>query len=445
MERLMHYVWQHRLWLPGDLRTAGGESIEVLDPGMLNTNAGPDFFNAKIKIAGRIWAGNVEIHVRASDWHRHGHDTDPAYASVILHVVGVDDSMVCRPDGSTIPQTVMRCAADLRNTYDSMTAASADGVPCASMLGTLPRIYVTDWIEALGMERLYAKAARVEEYMSRYGGDWKQTVYTLLARGLGFGLNGEPFERLAAAMPLRHLLHHCGSPLTVEAALFGQAGLLDDTPNGTDEAAYVERLRGEYAFVKNKYGLKPLHFVGWKMARMRPANFPHRRIALLAALVDGGFRLGYELVSAREPQAMARLFEAVLPRFWQQHYNFSAPTGRVPSLISSSTLNILLINVAVPLLYAWGILTGGSDTLERAVDILHAMPPERNSIVSSFAAAGIGCDNAFSSQALIELRRNYCEQRKCLYCRLGHRLLAAKALVRPSLSQPTSPSQQAAT
>lgn len=428
----MHYVWQHRLWLPGDLRTAGGECIEVLDPGLPNTNAGPDFFNAKIRVGERVWAGNVEIHVRASDWKRHGHDNDRAYDTVILHVVGSDDCTVCRPDGSVIPQTVMRCAPDLRQTYDKIVGSPADVVPCAPMIADLPRIYVSDWMTALGMERLYAKAARVDQYMKRYKGDWKQTVYTLLARGLGFGVNGEPFERLAAAMPLRHLLHHCGSPLTIEAALFGQAGLLDVDVTDQLEADYLTRLRNEYAFVCGKYNLKPPGPLGWKMARMRPANFPHRRIALLGALVNGGFSLCYELMSVEGTAAIASLFDARLPEFWHDHFSFNAKAaGRVPSLLSTSTLNILLINVAVPLLYAWGLLTGRADALERAVDMLHSLPAERNNIISRFAAAGISCDNAFASQALIELQRNYCEARKCLYCRLGHRLLSAGALLRP--------------
>ncbi len=426
----MQYVWQHRLWLPADMATVDGRRIDVLDPGLLNTGSGPDFFNAKIRIAGRLWAGNVEIHVRASDWHRHGHDSDPAYDNVVLHVVERDDARILRPNGAEIPQIVMPCAADFSRSYHEMVDNRLSSLPCASLIPALDKIYISDWITALGFERLYEKSDRVAATLRRFNADWGQTIYVTLARALGFGINSEPFERLAAATPLRQLMRHRDSRDTVEGALFGQSGLLDRLPATFDDDPYVKRLRGEHAFAVAKYGLKPLHDAGWKMARMRPQNFPYRRIAALAALICKGFGIGYELLGVRnEPEARA-LFDFALEGYWADRYTFGAPSGHCPKALSKSSVTLLIINAVAPVLHAYGILTGHPEATERAVDMLSALPPEDNTFVRTFTEAGIACPDAFSSQALVQLRRAYCDPRKCLYCRIGHRYLAGKAIRR---------------
>lgn len=429
-EKLMQYVWQHRLWLPDDMRTVDGQALEVLDPGMLNTDSGPDFFNAKVRINGHLWAGNIEIHVRASDWHRHGHDADRAYDTVVLHVVDTDDCRITRPGGEAIPQAVMSCARNFSRSYDEMVNKPGSGLACADEISTLPRIYLTDWITALAFERLYAKADRIEALAERLNGDWREAIYVTLARALGFHTNSDALERLALATPLSRLLHHQGQTLSIEGALFGQAGLIPELPIGSAEGDYASRLIAEYNFLAAKYGLARPKSLVWKMARMRPQNFPHRRIAVLAAMVADGFDIARKILAVRNADEAAALFNVRLSEFWTSHYTFDPSDSRVNSALGRNSINTLIINVVVPILYAYGRVYGNSDMQEKAVDILQSLPAEQNSVIRLFEAGGISCPDAFTGQALIELRRSYCEPRKCLYCRFGHRFLAHKAINR---------------
>ncbi len=423
----MQYVWQHRLWLAPDMRTVDGRVVQVIDPGLLNTDAGPDFFNAKIRIDGRTWVGNVEIHVRASDWFRHHHDSDPAYDSVILHVVDRDDMPVRRRGSSSeiIPQLIMPCAPDFADRYAAMINHPASELACADRLASIPPIYVNDWISALAYERVYEKSDRALSLHSRFTGDWEETCYVTLARALGFGINADAFQRLALSLPLRALRKHSDSLPALEAILFGQAGLLDSLTDLSHP--YLSRLVTDYRFYAAKFGLQQPQSLGWKMSRMRPQNFPHRRIALLAAMLHGGFRLMSRLLAVTTPDEAAALFSAGLSGFWHEHYTFSGAPVSAPASLSRASIHLLVINVVVPLLHAYGQSTGSDTHVARAFSILQALAPERNSIVALFSRAGIPCPDAFTSQALLRLRRSYCETRKCLYCRLGHRILASQA------------------
>ncbi len=432
MEKLMQYVWQHRLWMPSDMTTVDGQRVDVLDPGLLNNDSGPDFFNAKIRIGDRMWAGNVEIHVRASDWQRHGHHTDPAYDSVILHVVERDDARVHRLNGEEIPQIVMPCAANFSRSYHEMVNNPVAELPCASYINSLPQIYFTDWVTALGFERLYEKAARVSEYANRFGGDWGQAIYVVLARALGFSTNSDAFERLALLTPLRQLMRHRDSQITVEGALFGQAGFLDALPEGLsdDGAHYIRRLKEEYVFMTGKYGLTRPQSLGWRMGRLRPQNFPHRRLATLAQMISEGFTIGYKLLHVSNEEEARALFDLHLSGFWSRRYNFTTESAPGTGALSKSSVTTLIINVVSPVLHAYGTATGHLELCDRAVDLLHSLPPEDNTLVRAFTGAGIDCPDAYTSQALIQLRRNYCHPRKCLYCRIGHRYLSEKAIRR---------------
>ena len=432
MEKLMQYVWQHRLWLQQDMRTVDGRRVQVLDPGLLNTGAGPDFFNAKVNIDGHTWAGNIEIHVKASDWHRHGHDKDPAYDTVILHVVDRDDAVVRRPDGEVIPQLRMPCAGDLSEHYRNLVGRADIDLPCSATICSLPRIYVTDWLSTLAYERLYDKADRIEALRERFAGDWEQTCYVTVARCLGFGVNNEPFERLALSVPLQFVGKHSDDPTAIEALLFGQAGLLDGHGAGADP--YADRLRKEYTFLATKFGLRKPESLGWKMARMRPANFPHRRIAVLAAMLAGGFRMLQRVVSVKSVDEACELFSPEMPNYWQWRYSFGPGGQRQLGSLSRSSALIMVINVVAPLMMAYGTAHSDREMTDRAVSLLHDIGSERNSIVEMFARAGLKVSNAFESQALIQLRRAYCETRKCLYCRVGHRMLSAKAIRRDQKS-----------
>ena len=297
---------------------------------------------------------------------------------------------------------------------------------CAADVGSLPGVFLDDWLSALSFERLYGKVDRIMGLLDRFSGSWAEVVYVTLARALGFGVNSEPFERLALGLPVRVMMKHRDSLLSVESMLFGQAGFLEGDAAGSDDG-YVRRLADEYRFLSNKFGLRPCADMGWKLSRMRPQNFPHRRIAALAAYVHGGFDVGHAVFEASDEEELRRAFSVELTGYWASRYSFASPSACTPSALGRGSVSLLIINVAVPLIYARGLWEGDTVMQDRAVDILMGLRPERNSIVGLFESAGIRCRDAFTSQALIQLRRGYCEPRKCLYCRIGHRLLAMKA------------------
>jgi len=424
MERLMQFVWQHRLGLWQDMRTVDGKRVRVVDQGVLNGDSGPDFFNATVEIDGETWVGNVEIHVRASDWKRHGHDGDPAYDSVILHVVQYDDMAVHRRDGSVIAQMVMRCTPEAAVRCNRLLASAAVMLPCAAIVGSLPGIFKTEWLSALGAERLCRKSERVLSLVEETGGHWEGAAYVTFARALGFGLNSEPFELLARSVPLAFLNRHADNLLAVEALLLGQAGLIP--PPADDEEPYTTRLRTEFEFLSHKFGLHQVR-PAWKMARTRPQNFPHRRLALLAQRIHKGFYLMGELADAADVDAMRKVFDVTLTGFWATHFTFvSAGGGCSPRALSRASVDALLINVAVPLLHARAMARDDLDGMARCIGILHLLEGESNAVVRMFEGIGVECSDAFTSQALIELRREYCEKKKCIYCRWGHRMLSAE-------------------
>ncbi len=426
MEELMQYVWQFRLWPTRDMSTIDGRRIVVVDPGLINRDAGPDFFNAKVLIDGTMWSGNVEIHVRASDWHRHGHDRDEAYDSVVLHIVDISDTEITRRDGQKIPQMVMQCAPDFSVKYRDMVHSQFRELPCGNEIGTLPSLYLTDWLSALAFERLYAKTDRIKATLDRTSQSWMDVIYHTLSRALGFSINGQPFELLARSTPLKAMLHHTDSVFSIEAMLFGQSGLLDSvSPDGDD---YPSRLAAEYRFLATKYSLKKSEGMVWKMARMRPQNFPHRRIAALAQMISQNFVFSGRMLEIGSEEEARKLFDVSLSGYWASHYSFSDSGGNAVAsrAFSQASVTVLLINVVVPLIFAYALTTGDQRRQEFAVDLLHSLKPESNFIIETFTRAGIKATDAFTTQALIQLRRDYCEPRKCLYCRIGHKLLSAK-------------------
>ncbi|MDE6645480.1 MAG: DUF2851 family protein [Muribaculaceae bacterium] len=428
MEKVMHYVWRHRLWGSPSMATVDGRRVTVIDPGQPNNGSGPDFFNAKVKIGDEMWAGNVEIHVRASDWYRHGHHTDPAYDSVILHVVDADDVPVERPvSGGRIPQVRMPCVADFAARYARLVENASTELPCSAVLAGMSGLHLADWISSLVHERMIEKSERIAGLLKRFNGDWEETAYVTLARALGRGVNGQAMEQLALAAPLRFLRKHSDSTVALEAMLFGQAGMLEKDMQGD---AYYTTLRREYGFYRAKFGLQQPRAIAWQTSGMRPQSFPHRRVALLAALISGGFSLFSRLLEAETPEEIARLFEAELSVYWQTRYTFGATPGRPGRALGRSALQSLVINVAAPLVYTCGsvVKTPEADVFQdRAMALLEQMPAEDNSIVGLFVKAGVVCRDALTSQALIQLRRAYCAPRKCLYCRIGHRLLSVHA------------------
>lgn len=424
MEKLMQYVWKHRLWRSEDMVTNTRKKVRVVDPGLLNTDAGPDFFNAKIEIDGHMWVGNVEMHYRATDWKRHHHDSDKAYDSVILHVVAKDDAPVRRTNGELIPQLVLEVSPQFNADYASLVGATIE-VPCATKIKQVPHLTIVEWVEGLAFERLHGKVERIHQLLDSFNGSWEDVCYVTLARNFGFGINNDAFERLARRTPLRLLGKHSDSVLQIEALLFGQAGMLDAQKPGMD--SYYNQLCTEYAFLSNKFQLTPMEKESWKLFRIRPQNFPYRRIAMLAKFIEGGFRMMNRILEAEGEKEMRALFEVELSGYWTKHYTFGKPNERATATLSRSSIDIILINTVAPLLYAYGELTGNYEMTDKAIKLLEDLRAESNSIVSHFVAYGIDCPDALTSQALVQLKREYCDARKCIYCKIGHHLLSKAA------------------
>ena len=420
----MQYVWKHRLWRSEDMVTNTGKKVRVVDPGLLNTDAGPDFFNAKIEIDGHMWVGNVEMHYRATDWKRHHHDSDKAYDSVILHVVAKDDAPVRRTNGELIPQLVLEVSPQFNADYASLVGATIE-VPCATKIKQVPHLTIVEWVEGLAFERLHGKVERIHQLLDSFNGSWEDVCYVTLARNFGFGINNDAFERLARRTPLRLLGKHSDSVLQIEALLFGQAGMLDAQKPGMD--SYYNQLCTEYAFLSNKFQLTPMEKESWKLFRIRPQNFPYRRIAMLAQFIEGGFRMMNRILEAEGEKEMCALFEVELSGYWIKHYTFGKPNERATATLSRSSIDIILINTVAPLLYAYGELTGNYEMTDKAIKLLEDLRAESNSIVSHFVAYGIDCPDALTSQALVQLKREYCDARKCIYCKIGHHLLSKAA------------------
>ena len=428
MEMLYQYLWKHGMVgekIAGHrgrrIPTVDGASVTVLYPGIHNRDAGPDFMGARISMDHSEWAGNVEIHVKASDWYRHNHQTDPAYNSVILHAVGVNDQRVATSDGRQLPQVVITCPESFASLYLRL-AENISQVKCQPMLGEISPLSVTDWVSTLEVERMQQKAERVMQLTRFTGGDWEWTCFIMLARALGFGLNSEPFEILARSVPLTTLLHHSDDLLQLEALLFGQAGMLDTSIHIFDD--YYQQICREYFFLARKYGLRPMRRDLWKYARTRPQNFPHRRVAMLAAAVEGGFRLMSDILDAgADIDRQLALLDWHLSDYWSTHADFDTDASPNAASLVRASRNLLLINFTAPLLYAYGDSRGNPDLTEAALGIWEQLGAEANSIVRQWKSSGIPCDTAAESQALLQLRKEYCDRNRCMDCRFGHTLL----------------------
>lgn len=418
MERLLHYVWKYKLYGAPHLTTTAGLPVHVLDPGLANSNPGPGFFNARIRIGSTVWAGNVELSLKASDWIRNGRHTDPAYDSVILHVVLEADTTIRRMNGELIPQTELSIPAEIVTTYEFLLHHDSPA-PCLHQAKRIDRLYLISWMEALLSERLERKTADILSLLTRYKGDWNEVFYIVLTRSFGFGANNDAFEQLARSLPLRYILKHRNNIRQTEALFFGQAGMLEES-NPDD---YYFALQQEYRFLKHKFDLFPMPESSYRNASVRPGNFPHIKLAQLAALWSGHESLFSAVLHTYDLKSLQNLFRTEPSAYWETHYHFRYPSVRKSKPLGENALNILLINTVVPILFAYGLHTRLPEYNEQAIALLEKLPPEQNSIVASFRSAGFQTDHAADTQALIQLRHAYCEKKKCLACRIGFKLL----------------------
>lgn len=424
MEYLVHYVWQHRIYGTAPLLTNDGLSVEVIDPGVHNLcQSGPDFFNAKVKIGGLLWIGNVEVHERSSDWYRHHHETDAAYNNVILHVVTTIDDTVYTADGKCLPQLALAVPIRLQQNYQALIDEETYP-PCYRIIPQVPDLTVHAWMSRLTVERLEEKTERVQQYLKRVDDDWERAFFITLARNFGFGTNAQAFEQWAFTIHPQQIGKHRDDVFQVEAFFMGQAGLLNDKlvkPKRRD--SYYMRLKAEYTFLQHKFNLQPIDPVVWKFGRLRPQNFPYVRLSQLSRLYAERRANLSRLLEAQTLDDLRNLFRIGVTDYWRTHYAFGEESKESDKVLQSGSLNLLIINTASPLFFACGRQRLDEDLAERAFNLLEQLPAERNYITRCWERAGLNIEHAADSQALIQLRRNYCERKDCLRCRFGSEYL----------------------
>ena len=422
-ESFLHYVWQYQYFSKHELSTTSGDTVTVFQPGILNSNSGPDFSSARIKIGDLEWRGNVEVHIYASDWSAHGHQDDSAYDNVVLHVVWEEDKLVQRRDGSRIPTLELKNRVEDKMilNYRRLVANPAQ-IPCANALSGIEEVVKLSTIDKALMTRLEWKAHIINQILRTNQNDWEETTYQLICRNLGFKTNADAMESLSRAVPYRLLLKHADQPTQVEALLYGQSGLLD---MNDPVDSYAELLVREFGFLSHKYqlGRKQMNSAHWKFLRMRPPNFPTIRIAQLSSLVGRNRSLFSGIINLKTVDEAIELFKVKQSAYWCEHYHFGKPSSSLRGGMGVQSIQILIINVVVPILVCYGRLHDDQVFVDRAVDFLENLPGERNAITVIWKDLGFKVRSANDSQALIELYNNYCQRKRCLHCGIGAAIL----------------------
>lgn len=413
-EDLLQFIWQYSLYNPVNLKTTFGENVTVIHPGRLNKNAGPDFEEAKIKIGAITLVGNVELHLRSSDWNRHNHQHNKAYKNLILHVVYEDDrsdashhfsKLVLKP---YVPGYVLERYTRLLHT--------AHPIPCASQLPAVSELTKESLLNRMLAERWEQKLQDREELLQRSAGDWRSVLYWCLAANFGFKVNAGPFLQLARSIPVNLFAKHKESLLQTEALLFGQAGFLEDDV----EDDYPKQLQKEYAFLKAKYQLTPLEKHHWKFLRLRPANFPTVRIAQFAALIHRSLHLFSQIIESKTADEIRKLLHVTASDYWDNHYRFDeAHPKPMKKKLGASSVDNIIINTVAPLRFLFAHRQDDLHRQEYAIQLLTNVRPENNNIISLWKDNDWKAGNAAQSQALIQLYHNYCSKKRCLECAVG--------------------------
>ena len=420
-EELLHHIWKFRLYNNSNLCTANGDFLQVIFPGTRHHHAGPDFQNAKIQIGQTLWAGNVEIHIRASDWMKHGHSQDQAYANVILHVVYQNDLIIYDNNDTAIPVLVLdeRIPDTLLLRYQNLMYANEVAFPCEKLISRVDDFIKQNWLDRMLVERLEEKSGIVLKTIALLKGNWEEAFYQTLASNFGFKVNALPFELLAKSLPLHILTKHHFGLLQTEALLFGQAGFLDDQI----EDMYFLELQKEYRFLKQKYGLAPLEKHLWKFLRLRPLNFPTIRLAQFAALLHRTTRFLTAVIHS-DTEKLNASFTGINPSsYWLDHYLFGKTAKPCAKTLGKASVENILINTVSVFLFAYGKENQSEAYCVKAIKILEDLPCENNFIIAKFITAGVKIKTAGNSQAVIGLKNNYCDQKRCLECGIGNKLL----------------------
>jgi hypothetical protein len=420
-EEFLHYLWRLRRFNQKDLKTVEGLPIEILSVGTHNHDSGPDFLDARIKIGDTLWAGNVEIHINATDWNAHAHQKDPAYENVILHVVYEEDQPVYYKNRERIPCFELRKRIDSRvfKMYEKLQH-NEYWIPCQHQFHNAPEITKKLWMDRLLVERLEQRCEKISVLLKANKHNWEETFYQCLASGFGLKVNTEPFEQLGRALPLLTLLKHKSQLFQIEALLFGQAGFL-----AFDfKEEYPNKLKKEFAFLQEKYELKPMAAFSWKFLRMRPANFPSIRIAQFAMLIFQSTHLFSKILAASDIAEIENALAVKVSPYWESHYVFDkeAKQKRKKSL-GKRTIHLLIINIIAPIIFLYGKEKANDKYKDKAFQLLESLKPETNKIINKWGELGLKPDSAYQTQALLQLKNKHCDAQKCLSCPIGNAIL----------------------
>ena len=419
-EDFLHYIWKHQLVATKELKTTQKENIIIKSAGNENYHAGPDFFNAQLQIGKQLWAGNVEIHIKASDWYVHGHEKDKHYDTVILHVVWEHDVEVYRKDNSSIPTLQLKEYVDknILNKYQQLFATPQKWINCEKEIASVDIFLINSWLERLYIERLEQKSILIQELLHASKNDWEAVLFTMLSKNFGLKVNGDAFLKLASTIDFSIIRKERHRLESMEALFFGQAGLL----NETIEDAYYQQLQKEYHYLQKKYTLKSNKEVQMLFFRLRPNNFPTIRIAQLAALVHQQQNLFSKIMATKKVIDFYTLFEIAISPYWKTHYTFTSVSKKYPKKLSTSFIDLTLINTVIPLQFMY---LKHIHTLDEEALIAHIkqLKPERNAIIDTFKKLQIKVDDALQSQALLQLKNKYCTKQRCLQCAIGNYLI----------------------
>ena len=419
-EDFLHYVWRLKRFKITPLKTTQNEAIQIINVGELNTHAGPDFTNARIKIGDTLWAGNVEIHIKSSEWIRHQHQQDKAYDNVILHVVMEEDQVIHRKNGERIPclELMNLIPPKLSKQYLKLLK-SEHWIPCQYQFPTVSTIIKHMWLDRLMVERLAYKIEAIVRSLESNKYDWESSFYELLAKNFGATVNQTPFELMAKSIPLSILGKHKNNLMQLEALLFGQAGMLEEAFH----EEYPQKLQREYQFLQKKYQLQPILGESWKLLRMRPANFPTIRIAQLAYLLFQSTHLFSKILAAQNVKELENMFDIKVSPYWHNHYVFDKVSTKRKKTLGKSTIHLLIINTIAPFLFAYGKRKAEDKYIDKALRLLEELPPEKNSQIRAWQKLGIQPESAYQTQALLQLKKKYCDPHRCLHCAIGNTIM----------------------
>ena len=419
-ERLLQYIWQYQYFNKQSLMLNTGETLQVISAGEFNSNQGPDFANARIKIGTTAWAGNIEVHVKASEWFNHGHETDDRYSNIILHVVWNDDRFILDKFNNLVPtlELKQRVSKLLLEQYDHWMH-SPEHIPCGKQLQQLSALVWQNWKERLLAERLMQKTKAILQHVEQTGNHWEEVLWRMLCRYFGGHINAASFEQLAVSVPVKILAKNKNQIHQLEAMLLGQAGLL----NQHFKEDYPRMLSREYLFCKAKYQLGQHLVVPPAFLRMRPGNFPTVRLAQLAMLIHSSGPLFSVILETADINDIKKIFNITANDYWHYHFRLDEKTAFQPKTLGSQMIDTVIINTVVPVLFTYGFYSDDHAAKEKAIRWLEELETEKNSHTKLYTALGIKPKNAFDSQALLQLKKNYCDLKRCLECAAGNAIL----------------------